>query len=513
MSPRTTTRQSLTSVGNLIQKRPILVLSLLVVGVGGFLSWHQSKVQTRLIQVVARSDAEAYSQALATFRTLYTSEVVETVRRQNIPVTHDYMNREGAIPLPATLSMKLGERIGELGSGVHSRLYSPYPLPWRREDGGLRDKFAEDAWKALTADPKKPFLRYEEDNGHWSLRYATADLMRESCVDCHNNHPDTPKNGWQVGDLRGVLEVTLPLDVAAAAARSGLRETLTLFAVFGLVALSAIALVIARLRRSSVELSCKVDERTAKLAQANTQIRTLNEELEQRIAKRTDELAAANTELEAFSYSVSHDLRAPLRSIDGFSLALIEDYGHKLDESGVGHLRRIRAGSQRMAQLINAMLDLARMSQRELQRDSVNLTALARDIVDGLLRGNPQRGAKFIIAERLIATGDSELLRIALENLFENAWKFSEQRCCPTIEFGALKSEKTSAFFVRDNGVGFNMAYADKLFSPFQRLHGANEFQGIGIGLATVHRIIRRHGGTIWAEGSVDQGATFYFTL
>lgn len=239
-----------------------------------------------------------------------------------------------------------------------------------------------------------------------------------------------------------------------------------------------------------------------------------------------EQLKAANRDLEAFCYSVSHDLRAPLRGIDGFSQALLEDYLDRLDAEGQGHLRWIRSECQRMGCLIDDLLNLSRVGRVAIERKSVDLTALAREIVAGLLRSAGNRSVRFQIADGLRAEGDSHLLRAALSNLLDNAWKYTAKRPDAEIEFGSLPLRAlanppewlgcppaTPVFFVRDNGVGFDMAYAHKLFAPFQRLHSAKEFPGTGIGLAIAHRVVHRHGGHIWTQAAVDRGATFYFVL
>jgi PAS domain S-box-containing protein len=226
------------------------------------------------------------------------------------------------------------------------------------------------------------------------------------------------------------------------------------------------------------------------------------------------ELAAANRELESFSYSVSHDLRAPLRSIDGFAQALAEDYEPRLDDTGRDYLKRIRRAAQRMGMLIDDLLSLSRVTRVELTRTAVDLSAAVKDAAQRVQELEPNRKVEWRILPGVVAEGDSRLLQVAIDNLIGNAWKFTSQQPAAMIEFGvATLEDGHSAFMVRDNGAGFDMAHAGKLFGAFQRLHGITEFPGTGIGLATVHRIVRRHGGRIWAESAVGAGATFYFTL
>lgn len=273
----------------------------------------------------------------------------------------------------------------------------------------------------------------------------------------------------------------------------------------------------------------QIEQQAAQLAASNQQLKLTNLKLE-----------ALNHELEAFSYSVSHDLRAPLRGIDGFSRILMDEFADQLNEKGRGYLQRIQAATERMGQMIEGLLALSRVTREELRHAPVDLTALAREIAADLQQRDPGRAelVEFVIAEHVTAEGDARLLRIALENLLGNAWKYTGKHERARIEFGisdfpisdfglqisegnapqsAIRIPQSDVrnptFFVRDDGAGFDPAYAEKIFGAFQRLHSSNEFPGLGIGLATVQRIIRRHGGRLWAEGEVEKGAAFYFAL
>ncbi|MFX1465336.1 MAG: PAS domain S-box protein [Promethearchaeota archaeon] len=243
--------------------------------------------------------------------------------------------------------------------------------------------------------------------------------------------------------------------------------------------------------------------------QAEQEIMKLNEDLQ----RRAVELESLNKELEAFSYSVSHDLRAPLRSISGFSQALLEDYLEKIDADGQDYLQRVRAASIRMGELIDALLGLSRITRSEIRCEITNLSEIVKEFIEELQESEPERQVEISITPKLVADCDPRLLRAVLQNLISNAWKFTGKKPIAKIVFSAIERDGETAYYVRDNGAGFDKAYADKLFGAFQRLHSSEDFKGIGIGLATVKRIIHRHGGSVWAEGEVDKGATFYFTL
>ncbi|MEC4672708.1 MAG: ATP-binding protein [Nitrospirota bacterium] len=277
------------------------------------------------------------------------------------------------------------------------------------------------------------------------------------------------------------------------------------------------------LRQAHAALEERVNERTSQLQQVNA---ALSQEIAERrraeagirelnvdMLERTVRLEASNKELEAFSHSVSHDLRAPLRSIDGFSQALLDDCGPQLDTTARNYVLRVKEASHRMDTLIEAMLNLSHLSRTDLNLRPVDLTSLVRSVMEGCQQADPARQVEWVVMENLTTTADATLLRVVLENLIGNAVKFTGQVPYPRIEFGVTYQYAQPVFYVRDNGAGFDMTYADKLFGIFQRLHGAKEFPGMGIGLATVHRIIHRHGGRVWADAAVGSGATFFLSL
>jgi two-component system, NtrC family, sensor kinase len=272
------------------------------------------------------------------------------------------------------------------------------------------------------------------------------------------------------------------------------------------------ARVLAQIRRKQFEDEHRnVREQLLRAKYEASEARTALEAAESRAAL-VEELKLKNDELESFSYSVAHDLRAPLRSIDGFSLALLEDCGENLNEEGKEYLRYVRESAQHMARLIDDLLALSRVTRVELDRSETDLSSIAHGVAGRLVRASPDRQVELLVTDQLVADCDGRMLTIVFENLIGNAWKFTGKRSHARIEVGTT-GEYPRTYFVRDNGAGFDMSYASKLFGVFQRLHSAAEFEGTGIGLATVQRIIRRHGGRIWAEGQVGSGATFFFTL
>ncbi len=255
------------------------------------------------------------------------------------------------------------------------------------------------------------------------------------------------------------------------------------------------------------------NEMLTQIQARDNELRNAHDELERRVEDRTRELVVANRELEAFSYSVSHDLRGPVEAVNGFAYVLNREYASKLDEKGKEIVDRIRSSGKRMMQLIDDLLNLSRVTSGAMQFGDVNLTEMVQNICRDLLRSAPERKVEFVFTDVGMAQGDPRLLRVLLENLVRNSWKYTSQHATARIEFGAVQKNGNTVYFVRDDGVGFDPRSMDRLFQPFQRLHSAEEFPGNGVGLATVQRIVRRHGGEVWAQSAVEKGATFYFYL
>ncbi|MRR39039.1 DUF3365 domain-containing protein, partial [bacterium] len=353
-----------------------------------------------------------------------------------------------------------------------------------------------------------------EVEGGRIFRYMVPVMTEKECIGCHG------QLGYREGDVRGGISVTIPAEpifetlaaqrAMAIGGHGGAFVLVSLMIAGYSGRLGRQWSALEGLKNSQEHL---VAERTAELHGANEALRQenvrrreaeeasrqLNRELEQRVAERTAELQAANSELEAFCYSVAHDLRIPLRGMNGFSRIILERYGDTLDEEGKDYLDRLSAASIRMGQLVDDLLHLTKVTRAEMRRGTVDLTAMAEEIAADCRHTQPERRAEFAIQAGMVATADENLLRIVMVNLLANAWKFTAREPVSRIEVGSTERDGKTEFFVRDNGVGFDMAYVGKLFGPFERLVSVNEFEGTGIGLATVKRIVERHGGMVWA--------------
>ena len=545
-----------------LHKHIILVLSVLFGLCLLVIYLHISQLKAQMVGVIALRGADTYTREMSELQEYYAIEVVQRLHAQGSKASGAYGETEGTIPLPALLSWNLGGQLVSGRPGERVRLLSAYPFPQAGDLGQLMDSFQREAWEFLNQYPEQSFYRVEQVDGRQSLRFATAGRMQQACVNCHNENAESPKRDWQVGQVGGIVEIVYPLDSLENMTGMNWRDSYMMMGILVMLWLGGFGLVVLKLRRVSGELENQVRHRTSDLRESNRQLeleiyerqlaedslRQTRDNLEKRVQERTGELASSNTELirevaerkraeddirnlnaklvqrsaqleasnkelETFSYSVSHDLRAPLRGIDGFTQAVMDDYDEKLDETGRSYLRRVRAASQRMSKLIDAMLNLARLTRAEIRTQTFDLSAIVHSIFGDLQKMEPERDVECVVAKNLFATADPQLIRAVLENLLSNAWKFTQKEQNSRIEFGLRQYKGQAAYFVKDNGVGFDMAYVHKLFGAFNRLHAYTEFPGVGVGLATVHRIIQRHGGQIWAEGAVGEGAIFHFTL
>jgi signal transduction histidine kinase len=346
-----------------------------------------------------------------------------------------------------------------------------------------------------------------------AIRQASSNAVIDPTI-IANALSDNPDRGqsvqWCIREME--TEEHRLLDQRTAVVASARHRLIVTFIVAALLDLLLLIIAFELLVREQ-QARIALAKRSEEIFELNHQLSEANASLEARVAERTRELQVSNQELEAFSYSVSHDLRAPLRTIDGFSLALKEDFADLLNDEGQDYINRVRGGVQRMGQLIDALLQLSRVTRSDIQREQVDLSQLSTLVFNELKASDPARTVTFVAEPGVIASADPRLLRIAFENLIGNAWKFTSKTPDARIEFGSSLREGQTVYFIRDNGAGFDMQYVDRLFTAFQRLHGDRDFKGSGIGLATVSRIIRRHHGNITADSTLGQGATFYFTL
>ena len=491
-----------------------------------------TKLNDRLIQR-ARS---LHTQIMAD-REYYASVIVPRIIELGGSLGPNYHRVNGQFPLPATFLREVSDVTNSKNEGYSANLISPWPI---NREKGLKDEFQQDAFAYLTKYPIGQFFRTDRVEGRAVMRVLMADhASAQSCVDCHNAHAQSPRRDFKLNDLMGGLEITMPMDRYIKENQRDLvltvggGATLCLLVV-GTVVMGTRQIVTRPLARlasrmrvyahqwgsSSLVVSASHGDEVAYLAAAYQKmqdvIATQQEELKEantRLQAQVVELKAVNDELEAFSYSVSHDLRAPLRAMDGFSRILLDEHASQVSDEVRNCLQEVRQNTQQMDILVNALLRFSRLGRQRLAKETVAPADLVRQVLGDLHSEQDGRRVEITIGDLPVCHADPVLLKQVFVNLLSNALKFTRQCEVARIMIGCQVDDGRRAYFVKDNGVGFEMQYAHKLFGVFQRLHRAEDFQGTGIGLAMVQRIIHRHGGRVWAESEVNKGATFHFTL
>ncbi len=452
----------------LLYERTLLVLTILFCTGVVLILWHVSRLQSNLVESVTLNNASLYAQALEEFRTLYTSEVAVRAQTIGVEVTHDYDAKAGAIPLPATLSLLLGSHIAAKGTGGQPRLYSDYPFPWR-QNGGPQDDFERQALQYLRQHPDQPFTRFEYFKGRPLLRYAKADRMRASCVSCHNTHPASPRITWQEGDVRGVLEVILPLDAAVAQTHANLQGTFYLMITMTVFGLLGLMLVIGAVRRSTAEAQRLAAE-----------------------AARARELTQLKSEFVAL---VAHELRSPLTSITGYVELLLNGPGGVAAEAQQESLGIVQRNADRLLHLIDDLLDIAHIEagKVELRRTRLDLAGLVREVVNALRPQIEAKGQRLTLdlAEALPAvSGDADRITQILTNLLSNAHKYTPPAGSITIT--ARGEEGRVRVNVQDTGIGISPDDQVRLFTKFFRAQNGvtRGVSGTGLGLTITRALV-----------------------
>lgn len=469
-----------------------IILVLFVIGISSILL-HVQNFQNELVKSIAVENAARFSNVLSEFRTLYTSEVVKSAKQSGLEITHDYHHKENSIPLPATLSMLIGNKVSAKGDGSTVRLYSKYPFPWRTEEGGLKDQFNNDAWEALSERPDQPFYRFEETSGNMVLRYAIADKMRKACINCHNTHPESPKSNWKIGEVRGILEVTSPLNHSKSLTDSNFKDVFLLLGVMAIFGISLIGIVIHSLRS------------LAKAAHS-----------------RAEEAEHANSLKSEFLANMSHELRTPMHAILGLAkigTSRIEKWNQ---ENHLLNLQKIIQSGDRLLNLINDLLDITKLEGGNADYDFK--TNDMNELVDRTLSSIEMLADEKSINIELQNKSkipsfyfDYQKMTQVIWNLLSNAIKFTDIEGKIIITLGKDKTSLGTPgvkIVISDEGIGIPEDELESIFDKFiQSSKTKTGAGGTGLGLAICSEIVEGHHGKIFAKNNPDKGATFTIVL
>jgi signal transduction histidine kinase len=477
-----------------------LISALVLFFLGGmlFLFWYVQDLQDKMLKTAALESARLYSDALKEFRTIYTSEVIEKIRAHpDIEVSHDYYLKENSIPLPATLSMKLGERIGLHLKGAETSLYSPYPFPWREKEGGLKDKFKEKAWQFLNLSPDLPYYQFVNFKGRPVLRYATADVMRRSCIACHNSHPQSPKVSWRLGEVRGVLEIIHPMENTIDQTAAGNRGIFLLALAFISTVLFFLILVVYKFQKNTRDLESQVKQRS-------DQIKVTEKELNS--AKKM----AAIGEI---SSGIAHEINQPLSAIRITNASLKKSVnGRNLDRAN-GQVDRIETQIDRIDNIIKQLnTHNTDITGQDYQVIPINRVINgAYDQVSELLEKNACQIEMNVPKEELVVLGDELELQRVLINVFTNAMHALEKNLVKKIVLTVNNQSNDIQINIEDNGPGIPVEIQDKIFDPFYTTKEVGK--GTGLGLSLCYGILKKHKGNIKLDESFTLGTRISISL
>jgi len=485
-----------------------LVFTCLITG----MFWHVSYLISRVSSLSALNNARLYIDALSEFRTVYSSDIVEVVSKHGIEASHKVNSQKGTIPLPATLTMLLGERIGKNVNGAKTKLYSPYPFPWRKSEGGLTDDFAKKAWARFSKNSEDPFYRFETIDGKEVLRYAVADIMRKSCVSCHNSYEGTPKEDWKVGDVRGVLEIMLPMDIITMKAKRNVKAIISGFTFIALLVMLFLVLLIRKHILYNRSLEYEVANRTMALQNEVHQCELYESELV--IAKDAAERGSkAKSE---FLNNINHEVRTPMTLILGFTDLLELE---TLSTSQKEHISEIRNSSLQLLDMINSMLDYSEIEEGNIQvaLEEVTISQVINDclnIVKPIARKfNVNVDHESIRRCQCKVMADYTRIKQVFLNLIINAIEYNLNEGSVAFDCREVEGNKVR-FEVIDTGPGIEDEDKKLLFHPFMRIDATTtDIRGTGLGLVISKRLIEMMGGTIGFESKVGKGSTFWIEL